>query len=294
MDLASVLGQLAALTAAAFWAVASILYHRAGAHFSALQMNLIKGAIASPLLLGMSALFGTPLVFSAGLWLLALSGMIGITVGDSCHFAALRRLGPWHAMLLEYLAPPLAAFMAWLFLNDGLSGIEIIGALVTLLGVLLVVTERAPNQQPSLSISGILFGCGAAICQATGLVMAFSVLQTDAIEPINAAFIRLAAGSILLALIVGLSQRHAFQAIFRQCRTINPMPLLGAIFFGTFLAIWLQQLSIAHINPGLTQTLLSTAPLFLIPISLLKKQKITLRSLFGALVSLGGIAILFL
>ncbi|NQZ04476.1 EamA family transporter [Idiomarina sp.] len=294
MDLASVLGQLAALTAAAFWAVASILYHRAGAHFSALQMNLIKGAIASPLLLGMSALFGTPLVFSAGLWLLALSGMIGITVGDSCHFAALRRLGPWHAMLLEYLAPPLAAFMAWLFLNDGLSGIEIIGALVTLLGVLLVVTERAPNQQPSLSISGILFGCGAALCQATGLVMAFSVLQTDAIEPINAAFIRLAAGSILLGLIVGLSQRHAFQAIFRQCRTINPMPLLGAIFFGTFLAIWLQQLSIAHINPGLTQTLLSTAPLFLIPISLLKKQKITLRSLFGALVSLGGIAILFL
>ena len=59
-------GQLAALTTAAFWAVASILYHRAGAHFSALQMNLIKGAIASPLLFGMSALFGAPLVFSAG------------------------------------------------------------------------------------------------------------------------------------------------------------------------------------------------------------------------------------
>ena len=294
MDLASVLGQLAALTAAAFWAVASILYHRAGAHFSALQMNLIKGAIASPLLFGMSALLGAPLVFSAGLWLLALSGVIGITVGDSCHFAALRRLGPWHAMLLEYLAPPLAAFMAWLFLNDGLSGIEIIGAFVTLLGVLLVVTERAPNQQPSLSISGLLFGCGAALCQATGLVMAFSVLQNDVIDPLSAAFIRLAAGSILLALIVGISQRHAFQAIFRQCRAINPLPLLGAIFFGTFLAIWLQQLSIAHINPGLTQTLLSTAPLFLIPISLLKKQKITVRSLFGALVSLGGIAILFL
>ena len=68
MDLCqSVWGQLAALTAAAFWAVASILYHRAGAHFSPLQMNLIKGAIASPLLFGMSALFGAPLVFSAGL-----------------------------------------------------------------------------------------------------------------------------------------------------------------------------------------------------------------------------------
>tara|TARA_B100000700_G_scaffold291372_1_gene350327 strand:- start:269 stop:1153 length:885 start_codon:yes stop_codon:yes gene_type:complete len=294
MDLANVWGQLAALTAAAFWAVASILYHRAGAHFSALQMNLIKGAIASPLLFAMSALVGAPFGFSSGLWLLALSGVIGITVGDSWHFAALRRLGPWHAMLLEYLAPPLAALMAWLFLNDGLTGIEIIGAMITLLGVLLVVTERTPAQQPSLSFSGVLFGCGAALCQATGLVMAFSVLQTDALDPINAAFIRLAAGSILLAIIVGLSQRHAFQAIFRQCRAINPMPLLGAIFFGTFLAIWLQQLSIAHINPGLTQTLLSTAPLFLIPISLLKKQTITLRSVSGALVSLGGIAILFL
>ncbi|HAE00426.1 MAG TPA: EamA family transporter, partial [Rhodospirillaceae bacterium] len=51
---------------------------------------------------------------------------------------------------------------------------------------------------------------------------------------------------------------------------------------------------IANINPGLTQTLLSTAPLFLIPISLLKKQKITPRSVIGALISLAGIAILFL
>ncbi|RXS44528.1 DMT family transporter [Idiomarina sp. 29L] len=291
---AEITGQLAALLAASFWAVATILYHRAGSHFSPLQMNLVKGVIATPLLFIVSLLLGNSLVVSSGFWVLALSGVIGITIGDSCHFAALRRLGPWHAMLLEYLAPPLAAFMAWVFLTDSLSTIEITGAVITLSGVLWVVTEKAPDKQPALSLSGIFFGCGAALCQATGLVMAFSVLQSEQMNAIDAAFVRLAAGSILLAAIVGLSKQGAYKAIIKQFRTINPLPLLGAIVFGTFLAIWLQQVSIANINPGLTQTLLSTAPLFLIPISLLKKQRITVRSATGALVSLGGIAILFL
>ena len=288
------IGQMAALLAASFWAVATVLYHRAGSHFSPLQMNLVKGVVATPLLLIVSLLLGNSLTLTSGLWLLALSGVIGITIGDSCHFAALRRLGPWHAMLLEYLAPPLAAFMAWVFLADGLTAIEVAGAVITLSGVLVVVTEKAPDKQPALSLTGILFGCGAAVCQASGLVMAFSVLQTESVNAIDAAFVRLAAGSVLLAIIVGLSQRKAYGAIVSQLRSINPLPLLGAIVFGTFLAIWLQQISIANINPGLTQTLLSTAPLFLIPISLLKKQKITPRSVIGALISLAGIAILFL
>ncbi|AAV82240.1 UNVERIFIED_ORG: EamA-like transporter family protein [Idiomarina abyssalis] len=287
-------GQLAALLAAAFWAVATVLYHRAGSHFSPLQMNLVKGVVATPLLLIMSLLLGNSLELSSSLWLLALSGIIGITIGDSCHFAALRRLGPWHAMLLEYLAPPIAAFMAWAFLSDGLSTIEITGAVITLSGVLWVVTEKAPDKQPALSLSGIFFGCGAALCQATGLVMAFAVLKQSSVNAIDAAFVRLAAGSFLLAIIVGLSKRGAYNAIIKQVRSINPLPLLGAIVFGTFLAIWLQQISIANINPGLTQTLLSTAPLFLIPISLLKKQRITSRSITGALIALGGISILFL
>lgn len=288
------IGQFAALIAASFWAIATLLYHRAGSHFTPLQMNLVKGVIATPLLFIVSIFLGSSLTFSNGLGLLALSGIVGITLGDSCHFAALRRLGPWHAMLLEYLAPPIAAFMTWIVLNDGLSVLEITGAVITLSGVLWVVTEKAPAQQPALSLSGILFGGTAALCQATGLVMAFSVLRNEPLHAIDAALIRLAAGSLLLAIIVGLSKRGAYRAILAQCRRINPLPLLGAIIFGTFLAIWLQQVSIAHINPGLTQTLLSTAPLFLIPLSLLRKQRISLRSISGALVSLGGIAVLFL
>lgn len=91
---AEITGQLAALLAASFWAVATILYHRAGSHFSPLQMNLVKGVIATPLLFIVSLLLGNSLVVSSGFWVLALSGVIGITVGDSCHFSALRRLGP--------------------------------------------------------------------------------------------------------------------------------------------------------------------------------------------------------
>ena len=166
----------------------------------------VKGVIATPLLFLVSLLLGTSLQ-PAGVVIWLVESLVSplVTVATRCAEAA----RPWHAMLLEYLAPPLAAFMAWAFLSDRLSIIEITGAVVTLSGVLFVVTEKAPDNQPALSLSGIVFGGGAALCQATGLVMAFSVLQTESINAIDAAFIRLAAGSVLLAVIVGLSKRNA-------------------------------------------------------------------------------------
>ena len=112
---------------------------------------------------------------------------IGITIGDTCYFSALRRLGAGHTILLEYLAPPFAAVIAWLFLSETLSGGQIVAALVVITGVLLVLTERQPIAGVPLSRSGVLFGVAAAICQAVGLVMAFYAFQHFSINALQAA-----------------------------------------------------------------------------------------------------------
>src|SRR5690554_6728382 len=238
----TLIGPAAALIAALFWALATLLYSQAGSYLSAAQLNLVKGIVACPLLLLAGWFTGQLLQLEGNLatYLLLASGVIGITLGDTLYFAALRRLGPWHTMLLEYLAPPFAALLAWVLLAQGMQWFEVVAALVIISGIFVVISEKPKSaERVQLNIGGIAAGIGAAL-------------------------------------------RH----------TSIPW-LLVAIVMGTFLAIWLQQTAIAYINPGLAQTLLATAPLWLIPIQWLRGQPLSARSIVGALIAVGGIALLF-
>ncbi|WP_194755526.1 DMT family transporter [Aliidiomarina indica] len=290
-------GQLAALAAALSWALATLMYSRSSHHLSAAQLNLVKGIVASPLLL-------------LGLWLstdvqalawtlvpvlmLALSGVIGITIGDTCYFSALRRLGPAHTILLEYLAPPFAAIIAWLFLSETLSVFEIAAGLVVLLGVLTVLTERQPVAGIPLSRSGVWFGVAAALCQAIGLVMAFHAFQQFDVSALQAAMIRLSAGTIALTLALLLIRPKMLMATAQGLRATRISVLITAILLGTFVAIWLQQLAIAYVTPGIAQTLLSTAPLFMLSLNFIRGRRVSFRALLGTLIAMAGIALLFL
>lgn len=294
------LGQLAALSAAFFWAVATLLYNRSSLHLNAAQLNLVKGLVACPLLFVSLYFFGLGVNFdfsSPALWLLLLSGVIGITVGDTCYFSALRRLGPTHTILLEYLAPPFAAILAWMFLHERLSLLEIIAALTVIGGVIFVLTEKrmqVASQSRRISRPGLAFAVAAAWCQAVGLVMAFHALQSFEVNALQAAFLRLAGGTVVLTLMLLILTPKVFAATRVGLRKTKLLPLIIAIFFGTFLAIGLQQVAIANITPGIAQTLLATAPLFMFAINLVQGKTLSARAFVGTLVALAGIALLFL
>ncbi|WP_241973615.1 DMT family transporter [Aliidiomarina shirensis] len=291
------LGQLAALTAAFCWALATLMYSRSSHHLSSAQLNLVKGMIASPLLLIGLWLFAdlellqwqsTPFI------LLLLSGVIGITVGDTCYFSALRRLGPAHTILFEYLAPPFAALIAWLVLSESMSIVEIGAALVVIIGVLLVLTERQPVAGVALSRSGLLFAVAAALCQAIGLVMAFYAFQNFDVNALQAAMLRLSAGTAALTVALLLLKPRMLIQTWSAVQKTKKSVLLTAIILGTFLAIWLQQIAIAYVTPGIAQTLLSTAPLFMLGLNLFRGRTVSFRALLGTFVAMIGIGLLFL
>lgn len=330
-----IIGQLAALTAALFWALATLLYNRSSLHLSAAQLNLVKGLVACPLLIICVYLFGLGFeiqINSPALWLLLASGVIGITIGDTCYFSALRRLGPSHTILLEYLAPPFAAILAWFFLRERLSLIEIIAALTVIAGVTYVLSEKrmgatrvsqkrqvqelkvqtrkvheqmvqkqpdGPEQataraKPVLSRSGLAFAVTAAWCQAVGLVMAFHALQAFEINALQAALVRLAGGTFALTIGLLIVAPKLLFSTKRALANSRLLPLFTAIFFGTFLAIGLQQLAIAYVTPGIAQTLLATAPLFMLLIGIVQGKPVSARAMIGTLVALLGIALLFI
>lgn len=81
------------LARALSWAVATLIFNRFSHHLSALQMTLTKGVIAATLMGLTLWLWPEPLhdlPFRPAAFL-ALSGFIGIAIGDSAYFAALRR-----------------------------------------------------------------------------------------------------------------------------------------------------------------------------------------------------------
>ena len=74
--------------------------------------------------------------------------------------------------------------------------------------------------------------------------------------------------------------------------------MIGAIaiaaFGSTYLGIWLQQTSLKFAPTGIAQTFLATSPLFILPIVALQGEKISLRAIFGVMISLAGIALMFI
>ncbi|PSP16390.1 MAG: EamA family transporter [Cyanobacteria bacterium QS_8_64_29] len=296
--MAAVTGQLAALAAALLWAVASLAYGRLGQSASPLQLNLLKGLVAIALLGLTLLLVGQPLPATGPLppALLALSGVLGIGIGDTAFFAALVRLGARRALLLETLAPPLAALLAWGALGEALAAAAWAGIGLTVLGVAWVISERTPAAAIAREQAkqGIGWGLLAAAAQAGGAVLSRAALAGSALSPLWGALLRLSAGTLLVAGLLGAWQwRRSGRASWPHW---SPR-FLGAITLtasgSTYLGIWLQQTALKLAPAGIAQTLGATSPLFVLPIAVSLGERVSGRAVLGALVAVGGIALLF-
>ena len=296
------IGEVAAIGAAIVWACATWIYGQFGHRFSAMQLNIIKGFVASVMMLIVMPLIPMPeFELSANhFWILAISGIIGIAIGDSAYFAALKRIGANKTLLLESLAPPLSGVLALMFLGAALTLQSWLGVVITTLAVTFVVF------QPSNSVSddstnqaqwiGIGYGLVASVCQASGVVISHYALVSGDIPPILGALIRLTIGVLAVMMIIPFVERKPYSSIKRDLwdmTKLDKLWLLSAIFVGTFLALWLQQIALKNANPAIAQTLIATSPVFILVIYTLKGEKVSKQSLIGTLAAVGGISLFF-
>lgn len=290
-------GELAALSAAFIWAVASVIYTGVGRQLSPLVLNLVKGLIAIVLLIATLLLTGNlfPTVSFRSLILLLLSGAVGIGFGDTAYFAALNCIGPRRTLVLESLSPPLAAVLALIFLQEQLPPSGWMGIVLTIVGVTWVVLERSREAvTPSvLPFRGIVLGLLAAGGQAGGAVMSRAALVGTDINPLWSTFIRLVGGIIILLIWLGV-QRQSIR-VLKPLRSPRLFIIVaGTAFISTYLGIWLQQLSLKYAPAGVSQSLSATSPLFVIPIAVIfAGDKVSVRAVLGVLVAIAGVWLLF-
>jgi drug/metabolite transporter (DMT)-like permease len=296
-------GGLAALGAAALWAVASVIFRRVGEQIPPVELVVLKGIVSLPLLLLTAWALGDPPPGAQPLAvaLLLVSGALGIGLGDTAFFGALNELGARQALLLGLLAPPLAALMAWPALGEALPAVAWLGIGITALGVAWVVTERTQGEggkglqggQGRPPLRGVGLGLLAALCQAGGAVLSRAALAHAPVSALWSAAVRLAAGVAVLLVALALARRPPGRWWKAGAARGLWGPLLAAVVLGTYLALWLQQISLKLVPAGIAQTLIATSPLFVLPLAAWAGEKVSARAVAGAAVALGGVALLF-
>lgn len=143
---------------------------------------------------------------------------------------------------------------------------------------------------------GILLGLGAAAGQAIGLVMAKHAMVHcgGEVAPLEASYIRMA--TAMLAILILAAIRGHIGSIRTALQQLRPMLFCtGGAVVGPFLGVWMSLVAVKYIATGTAATLNAMTPVVIIPLIILYyKERVSLRAFIGAVVAVGGVAILIL
>ncbi len=268
------LGITACLFAAFAWAIASVFYSRVPMRAASIAAfkNTFATCLMFLLLVGSTWPLGRP-VFQAGSsawWYLGWSGVIGLVLGDVAYFRSLQILGPRQGLTLTLLTPPLTALLGRYWLSERLTLTTWCAIGVTLAGLAVVMRERWPSrgEQPGTAPASVAWGLLCALvgvsAQAVGSILL--KIGTAGVGSVEATFIRLLVATLFTLLGALLLRRWpSVRDVLRSRRASVELTL--AAFLGTFLGVWLMLIGFKYCEAGVASTLLSTSPLFIIPIA---------------------------
>jgi drug/metabolite transporter (DMT)-like permease len=259
--------------------------------------------------------------------LLAASGVLGIALGDSFHFAALRRLGTRRCLTLEAGGPALTTLAGLALLGEVPRAGQWLGVGCISLAVLLVARQRPPSQgppaadqgpaDPSLATApqrpqppaggtgwltprsggnptqaaerlGLVFALASLVCGCAGALLARAALLGGPFDPLQAATVRLGAACVVMApLLGGLPAPQRWRGLAWRHGAL----VLTATLLGTSFGIVLQQTALAGLPGGLAVTLLATSPLMGVVIAPLEGDSPGRAGLLAAAAGLVGVSL---
>jgi drug/metabolite transporter (DMT)-like permease len=264
--------------------------------------NLVRLMLAAAVLGAYAHLYGFG-VSGPAFALLFVSGCIGFGIGDLALFQAYPRIGTRRTMVLvQCLAAPIAALTEWVWLGTIPSAGQALFGTVILAGVGVALMPARDEAGPVAGLLvGSLFGMLAALCQAWGAVLsrkayAIAAAQDFAIcgvsGGVNAAYQRLLGGllvSVVFVLYLRLAHRPGPDA--RPANWPRAWPLVIANgLCGPAFGVTCYQWALSAAPTSIVLPIVATTPLVVMPFAhFLEGDKITLRTLLGGALAVGGV-----
>ncbi|ORT51928.1 membrane protein [Vibrio sp. qd031] len=286
-----------ALAAAFLWAFSSLISVTPAKHLGPFAYSRWRmGATAVILTIMAFVVGGWSSIEMSYLWPMALSGLIGIFIGDTALFACMNRMGPRQAGLLFSCHALFSALLGFWLFDERFQGLEMLGAILVFSGVVFAIYfGRRGNSHAWESIRGNLWfavglGLTAALCQALGGIIAKPVMQTEA-DPIAASAIRMITAFIAhsLFLISGAKLAKAHNPMNVKMFSITVVNGFLAMAVGMTLILFALQEG----NVGMVALLSSTTPIMVLPLLwLYTKQRPNRYSWLGAALAVVGTALI--
>ncbi|NLV89099.1 MAG: DMT family transporter [Tissierellia bacterium] len=297
--LQSNLGELTALGTAICWSLSATFFELSGKKVGSLAVNyirLITGFIFISIFTYITRGYLLPVDANTNNWIfLSISGLIGFFIGYLFLFQSYLEVGSRVSMLIMATSPPITALLSFFIFGEKLSLINLLGMALTLGGIALVILSRGDEEQKvkvTYSIKGLTYAFLGSLGQAVGLI--FSKLGMESYNAFAATQIRIIAGFIGFTLLILYSKK--FEDIkngFKDKKALLGITI-GSIF-GPFVGVGLSLLSLQYTSAGISSTITSITPVTIIPLSVLVfKEKIKIKEILGALVTVIGVGILFL
>lgn len=296
-----ILGETFALATAILWAFGSLLFSYAARRVGAFTVNAVRIPLAGTILILLVLVLQGQLLqadtSSSQYGWLIFSAFLGLVIGDGCHFKAMVILGPRIASLLAASSPIFAVAISWLVLDQELRLQHFAGIIITLAGISWVTLERNTTtfgEQPGGSKRwGYLLAIIGAMGQSFGLVAAKLGMQEN-LTPLSAAMIRMMSAAIMIWIVAGFAGRATSTVRGLQDKKAR-LAMLSAAFIGPVFGIWMSLLSIKYTQVGIASTLMSTTPLWIIPlVMIVHHERPSFRAVLGTVVALAGVALLLL
>jgi drug/metabolite transporter (DMT)-like permease len=296
-------GQLAALGAAGLWAFTALAIERAARRIGSLTVNLIRLVFAFCFLCAagwISRGLALPVDATRHAWTwLTVSGLVGFVFGDLCLYRAYLEIGPRLSTLMMSLVPLLTTFFGWLALGEVLTGRDLLGMALTVTGIAWAVLDRSRSWSKAADsgsgrppLSGLALGFGGALGQAGGLIL--SKIGIGGYNPFAANQIRVLAGITGYSLMFFLLRWWPNVRTGLRDRRALGFAALGA-FFGPFIAVSLSLIAIRATLAGIAASIMALTPVLIIPlVVLLRRERVGIGGVLGALVAVSGAALLFL
>lgn len=309
------LGEIISLGVAVSWTITALCFEYAGRRMhSTISLNIIRLVMALVLL----AL--TLLIFTGNIWpqnagkeawlWLGVSGLVGYVFGDYCLFSSYLVIGSRFGQLFMTLAPPSAALGGWLILGEHMQGHALLGMFVTMFGIGLSIIGRGDDHSGKLHLSlplkGVLFGIGAGMGQGFGLVfsklgMNYYIQHVDTSDALAVGLMPFASTEIrvifgIVGFIVIMLLTRNWQKLVASVKDAKGMvAATGGTIFGPFLGVSFSLMAVRYTETGIASTLMALTPIIiLLPSYLIYKQKISLKEIAGAVISVVGVSLFFI
>lgn len=290
------IGALAVLAASSLYAVSSMLVKLEAPRLGVVAQNAYRLTAAS---LAMSVIFlltsdlaRLGQVPPAALAALVAAVLCGLVVGDTLNYRAVLLIGLGRAFTIANAYPLPTLLVAALFLDEQVGWREVIGCLVTLVGVTLVALPGRRERARPLERRANLIGVGLALVVAVLWAGAnsFAKLALLGMDTVTANAIRLPIAAAIAWLMLGRSapQPPPWRLAPRTLAAVIATGLLSSVVGGLLTLYGVQAIGAAR-----AAILGATSPLFAVPLSLaILKERLAPRMIVGTLLSVAGIALI--